>query len=130
MRELEGATAHSDPVFVGGPVQLEAVLALARAARKPDGATRLFGEIYVISGKPALENALGEGSDSSGLRVYLGYCGWGPHQLENEVERGSWYIFDRDENLAFDAEPATLWLRLISKAEAQMARRGFTLPVH
>lgn len=128
LRELKGAAAHSDPVFVGGPVQLETVFAMVRASHKPEGATGVFGDIYLITAKPALEKTLDAASNPSRLRVYMGYCGWGPHQLENEVRHGGWYIFDRSGNLPFDAEPATLWSRLIAKAEAQMARVGFALP--
>jgi putative transcriptional regulator len=111
---MEGAAGHSDPIFVGGPVELDTVFALARAPRKPEAATEVFGNIYFIATKTALETALRGASNPSGLRIYLGYCGWGPHQLENE---GKWYIFNRSEDLAFDAQPATLWSRLIAKAE-------------
>jgi hypothetical protein len=44
------------------------------------------------------------------------------------VQQGAWYIFNRSEDSAFDTEPATLWSRLIAKAEAQVARLGFALP--
>jgi putative transcriptional regulator len=128
LRELPGAAGHSDPAFVGGPVQLDTVFALARASRKPEGATEVFGDVYLISARLALEKAVGGAPNPGGLRIYLGYCGWGPHQLENEVQQGAWYIFNRSEDSAFDAEPATLWSRLIAKAEAQVARLGFALP--
>jgi putative transcriptional regulator len=117
LSEVKGAAGHSDPVFVGGPVELDTVSALARAPRKPEGATEVFGDIYFIANKTALEKALGGASNPSGLRIYIGYCGWGPQQLENEVNNGSWYIFSRSEDLAFDAKPDTLWSRLIGKAE-------------
>jgi putative transcriptional regulator len=129
LRELPTAVGHSDPVFVGGPVQLETVFALARAPRKPEGAAEVAGDIYLLAARPALEKALRGPSSPSALRVYLGYCGWGPRQLENEVSHGGWYIFDRREDVTFDTDPTTLWSRLIAKAEAQMAWRGFVVPV-
>ncbi len=130
LRELKAAAENASPVFVGGPVELDTVFALARAPRKPEGATEVLGDIYLIAAKPALEKALGGASNPSEMRIYLGYCGWGPHQLENEVRQGGWYIFNRSADLAFDAEPATLWTRLIGRAEAQMARIGFVQPSH
>ena len=126
---MQAGTGHSDPVFVGGPVELGAVFALARAPRKPQGATAVSSDVYFISTRTALESALEGASNPSGLRIYLGYCGWGPHQLENEVLNGSWYIFSRSEDLAFDTKPATLWSRLISKTEQQLVRLGFAVPV-
>lgn len=128
LSELDDAKGHSDPVFVGGPVELGTVFALARAPGKPEGATLVVGNIYFIAAKTALEKALGGGSKPSGLRIYLGYCGWGPHQLDDEVRDGRWYIFNRGEVLAFDAKPATLWSRLVGKAEERLVWLGYGGP--
>jgi len=124
-RALEGVTGaskHSEPVFVGGPVQLDTLFALARAAQRPEGAAEVFGNIHFISTRAALEKALAGAPNPGGLRVYAGYCGWGPHQLENEMRLGGWYIFDRSEDLTFDADPATLWTRLERKTGGVLAR--------
>lgn len=128
LSKLEGAAGHSDPVFLGGPVELDTVFALARAPQKPEGATELFGDLYFIQSKSALEKALGGPSNPNGLRIYIGYCGWSPHQLESEVRLGSWYIFNRNAALAFDAKPETLWSRLVSRAEQQIVRFDFPIP--
>lgn len=128
LSQLQVAEGHSDPVFVGGPVELGTIFALARAPRNPDGATKVSGDVYFISSKTGLEKALGVASDPGGLRIYVGYCGWAPHQLENEVLRGSWYIFSRSEDMTFDAKPETLWSRLISKTEQQFVQLGHAPP--
>lgn len=128
LSKLEGAAGHSDPVFLGGPVELDTVFALARAPRKPDGAMGIFGDLYFIDSKSALKKVLSGSSNPSGLRIYIGYCGWGPHQIENEVRLGSWYIFNRNAAFAFDAKPETLWSRLVGQAEQQIVRFGFTIP--
>ena len=111
------AASDSNPIFVGGPVSLGMVFALARAKSKPDGATRVLGDIFFLSTKTALENALSQTAAPATLRLYAGYSGWGRGQLDNEVLSGSWYIFSRNEDLAFDAKPDTLWARLIRKAD-------------
>lgn len=121
--KVKGAAEDSHPVFVGGPVDPETVFALARAARKPEGTTEVFGDIYLIQTRTALEKALGEDSNASGVRIYVGYCGWGPQQLQNEVREGRWYIFDRSEDLAFDGKPATLWPRLIDQVDLLNLRK-------
>ena len=123
LRELQGAAAHSEPLFLGGPVELDTVFALLRSSSKPDDASEVLGKVYLVTARPALEKALAEHSASSELRVYVGYCGWGPGQLENEVKQGAWYVFNGSEDAPFDSEPATLWRRLVSKAESQVARR-------
>jgi putative transcriptional regulator len=119
---IAGASKHSEPVFVGGPVQLDTLFALARAAVRPEGAAEVFGNIHFISAKAALEKSLEGAPDPSALRVYAGYCGWGPHQLENEMRLGGWFIFDRSEDLTFDPNPATLWTRLEKKTGGTLVR--------
>ncbi len=121
LHELAGASAHSEPVFVGGPVELNTVFALARSAQKPAGASDIFGKVYLLTERTALEKALGGKSDPKTFRIYMGYCGWDRRQLQNEVRVGAWYIFDSSEDAAFDDQPATLWPRLIGKAESLKA---------
>jgi len=136
LRDVPGAAGNSDPAFVGGPVELNTVFALTRGPRKivgktegkMEGTTEVAGDVYFIAARPALEKALSGTTDPSGFRVYLGYCGWGPHQLENEMRHEVWYIFNRNEGLAFDEQPATLWSRMVDKAEAHMALLRFALP--
>lgn len=125
LHEIKGASKHSEPIFVGGPVELDTVLALTRASKKPDYADGVLGDIYLIGARTGIEKALAA-PDASGLHVYLGYCGWGPHQLENEVRLGAWYIFDRSQDLSFDSDPSTLWTRMISRTEQQLVRLLFT----
>jgi len=62
------------------------------------------------------------GKGSSELRVYLGYCGWNRGQLETEVKQGGWYIFDGSAGLVFDSNPSTLWSRMITRTELDIAR--------
>ena len=60
LNELHGSATHSEPVFLGGPVQIDTVFALSRSPKKPAGATDIFGAVYLVSAKPELEKILGE----------------------------------------------------------------------
>lgn len=122
LRDLKGSSNYSDPVYLGGPVAIEAVLALLQSRAGPHDATHLFGNVYLVSKKVELEEALAAGKDSKELRIYLGYCGWSRGQLENELNRGGWYIFDGSEGLVFDSSPSTLWSRMIARTEQQIVR--------
>lgn len=130
LQELKSAAGHSEPVFVGGPVELDTVFALTRAADKPEGATQVAGAISFLTARTALDKALSGSVKTSELRIYLGYCGWGPGQLNNEMRYDAWYIFSKSEDAAFDPQPETLWSRFIDKAEAQAARLGFMPRLH
>ncbi|MGO9262359.1 MAG: YqgE/AlgH family protein [Bryobacteraceae bacterium] len=116
------AKDKSDPVYMGGPVELNGVLALLRLASKPDDAAHVVGDVYLASSRTPVEKALAAGTGPGEFRVYLGYCGWGAGQLENEVELGAWYIFSGNAGLVFDSDPASLWSRLIARTEQQIVR--------
>jgi putative transcriptional regulator len=77
-----------------------------------------LGDVYLVSRREVLEKTLEAGA---GLRVYLGYSGWAPGQLEAELELGSWYIFRGDPAMVFDPDPETVWSRLIRGAEVRIA---------
>jgi len=116
------ANGRSEPIYMGGPVELSGVLALLRSSSAPAEATQIFGDVYSISTKSLLERTLASSVDSSKFRVYLGYCGWGAGQLEYEVKKGGWHVFDGDASLVFDSDPASVWQRLIARTEVQKAR--------
>jgi putative transcriptional regulator len=116
---MKGTEKRTDPLFVGGPVELQGVLALLRSNTPPEGASHVAGKLYLLSSRQNIGAALSEGRKASELRVFLGYAGWGPGQLENEVRQHGWYIFNYDESLVFDEHPETLWQRLIDKTGLQ-----------
>ena len=119
---LKGASGRSDPVFAGGPVELPNVLALLRANAMPDGAEHVTGKVYLVPTGTLLEKTLEKRPDPADFRVYLGYCGWAPGQLENETRRGFWQVLNGSADIVFDSEPETLWSRLIERAEQRIAR--------
>jgi putative transcriptional regulator len=120
MREAKGRT---DPVYLGGPVELDSVLALLKSSSAPDDAMRVFGNVYLIANKDALEKTMGSEADSSSFHTYLGYAGWGPGQLEHEVQLGAWHIMAANTGEVFHSDPDSVWPRLIRRTELQIARR-------
>jgi putative AlgH/UPF0301 family transcriptional regulator len=121
LNEFKGTANRSDPVYAGGPVELDAVTALVRTTNAPSGSIRVAADLYAVQTKRGLEAALKTSKGPDDLRIYLGYCGWTFRQLQNEVKLGSWYIFDRGELFAFDSTPSTLWKRLIDRTGLHVA---------
>jgi len=121
LQEWKEAKGRSDPVFVGGPVNRAAVLGLLRSSAKPPEATPVFADVYLVSSKALLEKTLAAGADSQSFRVYLGYAGWAAGQLEYEVGLNSWHAFKADPGAVFDADPDSMWQRLIRRTELQIA---------
>jgi putative transcriptional regulator len=89
------------PTWFGGPIPMD-VRELFRSRVKPEGAERIFGDVYLTR----------KIDDRAGSRVYAGYAGWSLAQWNDEVARGLWKIVPASSDLVFDAHPETLWRRL------------------
>jgi putative transcriptional regulator len=120
LKGIAGAEKRTDPVYIGGPVELPVVLALLRTGAAPTGAKLVAGNLYLMTSRQSIGAAISE-RPAKDLRVFIGYSGWGPGQLQREVQRKGWYIFDYDESLVFDEHPETLWERLIAKTGRSIA---------
>jgi putative transcriptional regulator len=76
-------------VHVGGPVQPEAVLVLAEFDDPEAAATIVVGDVGFASSEGDLDEVAG---GTRRARVFAGYSGWGPGQLEAELEEESWLV--------------------------------------
>jgi len=119
--QLKAAKDLSDPVYLGGPVETPTVFALLQSRDKLESAEHVFGGVYWISTKTALEKAISSHPGPGAFHVYLGYAGWTTDQLRNEVRLGGWFIFQADMRTVFNANPDSLWHEMIKKTELKMA---------
>lgn len=120
-QNLDTGKHASDPIYIGGPVEMTAVLGLFRSRKKAEEGTSVLSEVYLVSSKALLEKTLAATPGPSDLRLYLGYCGWAGGQLENEVRQGGWWIFEANAGWVFDSDPGSVWSRLIARTELQIA---------
>jgi putative transcriptional regulator len=126
-QDVKEAKGRSDQAYAGGPVEPDNVLALLKSSTKLQDAQRVFPGVYLIATKELLEKTIAEKAEASAFHVYLGYAGWGPGQLEHEMDLGGWHILPADAASVFDADPDAVWPRLIRRTELRIARN--TLPV-
>ncbi|MDR7364111.1 YqgE/AlgH family protein [Nocardioides marmoribigeumensis] len=131
---LSGWSAAAEPpevLFEGGPVDKDSALALAEvresggalgpldaAATDPIGFRRLFGDVGIIDLDTPSE-VLGPALHR--LRVFAGYAGWSPGQLENEIEQDSWYVVDGVPEDVFVAHPARLRADVLRRQPGELA---------
>jgi putative transcriptional regulator len=120
--------ATKDPVYLGGPVQISAIQALLRLSEKAAQARHVIGDVFVSGAKELIEKSISSQTDPSKFRVYLGYAGWAPGQLEAEAHIGVWSIIGGGAQIAFDRDPDSLWQRLTRESQMQIA--STLLPVH
>lgn len=119
--DMREARNRTDPVYLGGPVELESVLALWKTSDKPEDAARVFGNVYLIADKQLLQKTMASAAEADSFHAYLGYAGWGPGQLEHEVELGAWHIMAPSAGDVFHSDPDSVWPRLIRRTELQIA---------
>lgn len=115
---MPGLKERADVVYYGGPVQGNLMLMLIRSAEKPEKPDHLFGNVYLSLSKAMLESMIAANKTEKQFRVYAGYAGWSPGQLDREVSRGDWYIVNADERSIFEKKSSEIWRELIGRASA------------
>jgi len=116
LREGGPATRYKDVVFAGGPVMREVIVALFRSESTPEApAFHVLKDLY-LSMHPQNLQALLAGSGAR-YRLYAGFSGWAPRQLESEMQREGWYILPADVETVFRKDMSGVWQELVQRAE-------------
>ncbi len=103
--QLEPLVAGGEQVWIGGPVQPDAVLVLGEFLDPADAAVPLFGAL----GFPSLDEPDTVVPATTRRRVFAGYAGWEAGQLEGELAREDWILEPSLPDDAFTTEPDELW---------------------
>lgn len=99
--KLEIAPLAASPVFYGGPVQMDRGFVLHQPVGDWNSTVSIGSELGLTSSKDVLE-AVASGGGPSRMLVTLGYAGWGPGQLEEEISRNAWLTVPASAELIFD----------------------------
>ena len=107
-------------LFVGGPVEPQALIALGRAqAELPSDhlAAAPGGLVTVdLTADPAIVTP-----ELRDLRLFVGYAGWSGGQLEGELELGAWIVADAADDDALTHDPDGLWRRVLGRQHGQVS---------
>jgi putative transcriptional regulator len=106
-------TLKSCPLYLGGPVQPSALSFLVSDSFIPDA-----NVLPNLSLGHSLDSLMEIGeSFSSGqkIRMFAGYAGWSPGQLEDEMKRKAWLTHPASLELVFDTNPEQLWQSILSQ---------------
>ncbi len=124
---LEGwaeLTGEPGVVFQGGPVSLDSALGVAvvpggaNGERAPLGWRRVHGAIGLVdleAPPELLAPVLGS------LRIFAGYAGWGPGQLEDELAEGAWYVVESEPGDVSSPAPERLWREVLRRQRSELA---------
>ncbi|MGZ4741232.1 MAG: YqgE/AlgH family protein [Ilumatobacteraceae bacterium] len=106
-------------VFDGGPVQFDALIALAELHGPHEGA---WSPILPDLGSVDLALDPIEVADSiTRVRVFRGYAGWSSGQLDGELVAGAWMVFGAQRNDVFSESPEELWRDVLRRQPGRVA---------
>jgi len=115
---LAGLLGDGDLVHVGGPVQPGAVVALAEYEEPELAVALAFGDVGFLSADADTE-ALAD--TLRRVRVYAGYAGWSPGQLEAELEEEAWIVEPAAADDVFTGDADGLWPAVLTRKGGQFA---------
>lgn len=110
--ELVSLAGDEEPVFVGGPVAVDSLLALAEVEDPDDASELVVGTVAFVQDPevPALRG-----------RVFVGYAGWSPGQIEAELDEESWIVVPAEPDDVFSDDPAELWSSVLRRQGGPLA---------
>jgi putative transcriptional regulator len=114
---LAGFTGGDARMFFGGPVQPEAAVVLAEFEHPELAGLLVFDSIGFLMGD--VEQGVAEGVRRA--RVFAGYAGWGPGQLEVELEDSSWLVEPALADDLFTDDPDRLWTTVVRRKGKEFA---------
>lgn len=118
-----------DLVFLGGPVEPDALLFAFRSASMPSKGLLVADDIYISGSSEVLAQILQHPENAARQRFFAGFSGWASGQLESEIAQGGWYVLPFDARAVFDMNPLTMYEELFRRATVPRieASSGFIL---
>ncbi len=108
--QLDELVDPADELFVGGPVQPSSVIVLAQFEDPDDAALISFDNVGVL--RATVDEPVAGVRNG---RAFVGHAGWGPGQLDGELERGDWILEPARLEDAFTANPQGLWSDVLTR---------------
>ncbi len=108
--ELEELPCVDEVLYLGGPVQPEAVVVLVEFDEPGEVDEPIIGNVGYLPPDRA--------ADSLPLRrarIFAGYSGWGPGQLESELEEPAWIVVAAEPDDVFAVDPDALWRTVLQR---------------
>lgn len=114
---------YREPIFFGGPVMRQSLVSVFRSETAPAAAAfHVLKGVYLTMHADNIERLLRD--PGARYRIYAGYSGWIPRQLESELMRDSWYFLPADEATVFREKTEGMWEELLERARRLGPRAG------
>jgi putative transcriptional regulator len=120
--DIEELDRSKETLYLGGPVDPARVMLLVRSAKPPEASMPVFGDVYLSSSQKVLQRLVKKPDKEERFRIYAGYAGWAPKQLESEYNRGHWHVLKADTDTLFDKKSSEIWQELIQRVSVKWVR--------
>ena len=107
--EEKNLRSASEDVFIGGPLASNAMFVIHSPEYFIDKKTIKVCEEISVTGTKEITDDIQKGQGPRKLLFLLGYSGWAPGQLEDEIMRDSWFVSEKIENLIFGVDYQSKW---------------------
>ncbi|MBI5192815.1 MAG: YqgE/AlgH family protein [Nitrospirae bacterium] len=104
-------------LYMGGPVEQNNIYLLFTSDTPRDGAQPVIENIHFTFRKDIVTNLLQDKDLKNKVRIYSGYTGWAPGQLEHEINHGAWITVKGDIKKVFSDNPLSIWPSYFSGSE-------------
>jgi len=105
----------ADPVYLGGPLDVQMIFALVQRKDSPgDGSIEMMPGLYAAFETPTVDRIIESESDHA--RFMAGLVAWRPGELQEEIERGAWFVVKPDAAVVMQ-KPEGLWEDLVRQSE-------------
>jgi putative transcriptional regulator len=115
LAELTGDDATIDS---GGPVQPEALLVLAEFDDASQAGLRVVENVGLVGDGSEIEDLV---ETTRRVRIFAGYAGWGPGQLDAELDRDDWFVAPAGVDDIFNPDADELWGRVLARKGGHFA---------
>jgi putative transcriptional regulator len=120
--DIKELKQRNDIIYVGGPVAVNQILMLIKSPKVPEDATVITPQVYISSSWEVLERMMKKKAKDERFRLFAGYAGWAPSQLDFERTRGDWLVLEADAEMVFSQNPSQIWPELIRRATVKWVR--------
>lgn len=114
-----GPAGDLPAVYFGGPVHPVVFSMLVRSPHERHDSPSVLDDVHLVFGTRRVGESIRDLAPEDAIRVYSGYAGWSPGQLEAEIRRGSWHVAPGDPALIFALDPASVWELLIRQVSGR-----------
>jgi putative transcriptional regulator len=116
--QLADLTGDEAVIDIGGPVQPEALLVLAEFDDISRSGICIVENVGLVGDDSEMEDLV---AGTGRVRIFAGYAGWGPGQLDMELDREDWFVAPAGVDDIFNPDADELWTRVLARKGGHFA---------